>query len=168
VVALVVVFSLARGLSSVAAKDVLGKTIPKTRRERVNGFSASLAGVATLGIGGLMVAVGADDQNVTTFAVLLGAAATMWWIASGLSSRIVEAPGETEGGGNALAEAIGKAGLLVEDAPFRRFVMARALLLCSALSAPYYVVLASQHDVGGGGGVEPQSPRGQLIGRRSR
>lgn len=36
VVASLVVFSLARGLSSVAAKDVLGKTIPKTRRGRVN------------------------------------------------------------------------------------------------------------------------------------
>ena len=51
VVVSLAVFSLSRGLSSVAAKDVLGKTIPKTRRGRVNGFSASAAGLATLGVG---------------------------------------------------------------------------------------------------------------------
>ena len=31
-----------------------------------------------------------------------------------------------------------------DDAPFRRFVLTRALLLCSALSAPYYVVLGQE------------------------
>ncbi|NNC55405.1 MAG: MFS transporter, partial [Pseudomonadales bacterium] len=49
--ALLFVFSLARGLCSVASKDVLGKTIPKTRRGRVGGYSASLAGAVTIGVG---------------------------------------------------------------------------------------------------------------------
>ena len=33
-----VAFSLSRGLCSVASKDVLGKTVPKTRRGRVSGW----------------------------------------------------------------------------------------------------------------------------------
>jgi len=148
VIACLVVFSLARGLSSVAAKDVLGKTIPKTRRGRVNGFSASVAGIATLGIGSALVVVGADDGAPLTFLVLLAGAASLWVVAAALYSRIVEGPGETEGGGNALAEAVGKLAILRDDRPFRTFVIARALLLCSALSAPYYVILARGHDSG--------------------
>ena len=148
VVASLAVFSLARGLSSVAAKDVLGKTIPKTRRGRVNGFSASAAGLATLAVGAALVAVGADDGAPATFLALLVGAAAMWVVAAALYSRIEEWSGETEGGGNALPEAIGKLALLRDDRPFRNFVIARALLLCSALSAPYYVILARRHDTG--------------------
>ncbi|MDH3816723.1 MAG: MFS transporter [Acidobacteriota bacterium] len=148
VVASLAVFSLARGLSSVAAKDVLGKTIPKTRRGRVNGLSAGAAGLATLGVGAALVAVGSDDGAPATFLALLAGAAALWVAAAALYSRIVEWPGETEGGGNALTEAIGKLALLLDDVPFRNFVITRALLLCSALSAPYYVILARQHATG--------------------
>ncbi len=142
------VFSLARGLSSVAAKDVLGKTIPKTRRGRVNGFSASAAGLATLGVGAVLVAAGADDGARATFLALLAGAALLWVAAALLYSRIEEWPGETEGGGNALSEAFRRLALLRDDPPFRNFVITRALLLCSALSAPYYVILARRHESG--------------------
>ncbi|HBT57712.1 MAG TPA: hypothetical protein DIT61_05185 [Pseudomonas sp.] len=64
--------------------------------------------------------------------------------------RIDEAPGATEGGGNAFSHALGNISLLRDDAPFRRFVVTRALLLCSALSAPYYVVLARDVESGFG------------------
>jgi hypothetical protein len=146
VIASLTVFSLARGLSSVAAKDVLGKTIPKTRRGRVNGFSASTAGLATLGVGAALIALGIDDGAPVTFLVLLSGAAALWIVAAAVYSRIAELPGETDGGGNALGEAIGKLALLRADRPFRNFVVARSLLLCSALSAPYYVILARRHD----------------------
>lgn len=56
-------------------------------------------------------------------------------MAVALCSSIVEWRGETEGGSNALAEAVGELTLLREDRPFRNFVIARSLLLCSALSA---------------------------------
>jgi MFS family permease len=37
---------------------------------------------------------------------------------------------------------VGQLRLLVTDKPFQRFVVTRALLMCSALSAPFYVALA--------------------------
>jgi hypothetical protein len=151
VVAGVVLFSLARGLSSVAAKDVLGKTIPKTRRGRVTGLSASAAGLATLGVGSALVVLGADDGAPSTFLTLLAGAALLWVVAAAVYARIAEWPGATEGGGNAAAEAVRRLSLLRDDAPFRHFVIARALLLCSALSAPYYVILARQHHGAAGG-----------------
>jgi len=54
IVSLLVAFSLARGLTSVASKDVTGKTIPKTRRGRLTGFTTALAGTLTLGLGGVL------------------------------------------------------------------------------------------------------------------
>lgn len=143
-----VVFSLARGLSSVASKDVLGKTIPRTRRGRVNGLSASAAGFASLGVGAALAGLQADEASRASFFVLLLLAAGLWLVAAVVYAFVAEEPGETEGGGNALAHAVGKLSLLRDDAPFRRFVLARSLLLCSALSAPYYVVLAREHATG--------------------
>ena len=46
ILVLVTVFSLARGFCSVAAKDVMGKTIPKSKRGQLIGWSASAAPVS--------------------------------------------------------------------------------------------------------------------------
>lgn len=51
VIALLVLFSLARGACSVAYKDVQGKTIPKTRRGRLSGWISAVSGMAALGVG---------------------------------------------------------------------------------------------------------------------
>jgi hypothetical protein len=99
-------------------------------------------------VGAALVALGTDDGAPKTFLGLLAGAAALWLAASWLYSRIDEWPGETEGGGNALTEAVRKLVLLRDDTTFRNFVIARALLPCSALSAPYYVILARRHDTG--------------------
>jgi len=143
IIALLIVFSLARGFCSVASKDVLGKTIPKTRRGQLTGWSASAAGLVTLGVGAwlLLPALGGASAP---FGWLLGAAALMWLAAAFAYATVREFAGETGGGGNAAAEAVRRLGILRTDAPFRRFVIARALLMCSALSAPYYVAIGQQ------------------------
>lgn len=143
IIAALVVFSLARGLCSVASKDVMGKTVPKTRRGRLNGWSASLAGFAALGVGAfLLLGLGGGDGDLAVFAWLLLTAALLWGVAALAYAVIEEEPGATEGGGNAITEALARMRLLIDDVPFRRFVIARSLLLCSALMAPFIVVLA--------------------------
>lgn len=142
IIALLVVFSLARGLCSVAHKDVLGKTIPKTRRGRLNGFSASVSGLIALGVG-VMFLLMPDRGTSLFYALLLAGAGALWLLAAGLFARVQEYEGATEGGGNAFEEAIKSLSLLRDDAPFRNFVIVRALLLCSALTAPYFILLAT-------------------------
>ncbi|MGB2077572.1 MAG: MFS transporter, partial [Pseudoalteromonas tetraodonis] len=44
IIGLLILFSLARGFNSVAAKDVLGKVIPKQQRGNISGLAASIAG----------------------------------------------------------------------------------------------------------------------------
>jgi hypothetical protein len=45
IVGLLVVFSLARGVASIAAKDTLGKTVSMGRRGRVSGYAATASGL---------------------------------------------------------------------------------------------------------------------------
>ncbi len=143
-----VLFSLARGLCSVASKDVLGKTVPKTRRGRVSGWSEFLAGLVTVAIGMLLLLELREPDDMLSYLVLLAVAGGLWLLAAGSYAMIKEFPGATEGGGNAGSEAIQRLGLLRSDPPFRRFVIARSLLLCSALSAPFFIMLAHQQTGG--------------------
>jgi MFS family permease len=94
------------------------------------------------------VAFAVDDGAQRVFVGLLAGAAGLWIVAAAVYARVDEEPGETDGGGNAFGEALRRMRLLVEDRAFGMFVVVRALLLCSALSAPYYVLLARQHSGG--------------------
>ncbi|MCK9537669.1 hypothetical protein [Dokdonella sp.] len=143
IVAGLAAFSLSRGLCSVAMKDVQGKTVPRARRGRQAGLAASLSGLVTLGLGVALLS-GRSDPGVVFYTALLLAAALCWWLAAAVFARIEEFPGETAGGGHALREAWRNLGLLRTDADFRGFVLARALLMASALGSPFIVLLAEQ------------------------
>ena len=144
ILGLIVVFSLARSFCSIAAKDVLGKTIPKTRRGQLTGWSASAAGLVTVAVGAvLMVSLG-DRVSASVIGGLLLAAGGLWMVAAAIYAQVPEYAGET-GGGRNLFDALERLKLLATDAPFRRFVITRALLMCSALSAPFYVAMAQEN-----------------------
>ena len=142
--ACLVLYSLARGLCSVSAKDVLGKTVSKTRRGRLMGYSASLGGVAMLIIGLLLQSdlVARDSEQVMIVFIL--SAGVLWVLAFMSFMAIKEPPGATEGGGNALIEAIQSLRLVVDDRAFQQYVISRILLLSIALAIPFYVILLQQ------------------------
>jgi len=141
VIAALILFSLARGFCSVSMKDVQGKCIPKKRRGRLSGLASTIGGTATV----LLTVVlfwDQGDPGLLFYTLLLLLAAGLWIIAGLLFSAVDEFAGETGGGGSALRQAFKSLTLLRDDPPFRHFVITRALLLCSALAAPYFVVLA--------------------------
>jgi MFS family permease len=142
IVALIALFSVARGLCSVTGKDLVGKTIPKRRRGRLSGLSASVAGAVTVLFGGALALVGPDHLPVYVFALFVAAAGALWLVAAGTMARLYEQPGPTEHGGNALRMALASLRLLRRDRMFARFVTARALLASTVLSMPFYVLLA--------------------------
>lgn len=153
ILALLVVFSLARGLCSVSAKDVLGKTVSKARRGNLMGLSAAIAGVITLAIGVYLQFLGEESASVGVVAALLVGAALVFALSALVFARVREQPGATEGGGNALAVAVASLGLLRSDAQFRRFVLVRVSLLSVALAPPFYVLLAQARTGGDLGGL---------------
>ena len=148
IVALLVVFSLARGLCSVSAKDVLGKTVSKSRRGRLMGWSAAAGGVLTLALGAWLTTVSFADAGRSVFAIMLVVAGVLWLIALLSFGAIREQPGATEGGGNALEVALENLRLLRDDKPFRQFVFGRTSMLAVALAPPFYVLLAQQSAAG--------------------
>lgn len=159
IVALLAAFSLARGVCSVASKDVLGKTIAKSRRGRLTGAASSIAGFVTLLVALILLieprieASGiALDEGVNVFLYLLGTAAVLWFLAAMVFAHVPEvpeAPEATRGGGNAFTGAIKSLSLLRHDAGLRDFIIARALLVSTSFAIPYLVVLIQQSSKGG-------------------
>ena len=144
IILLLILFSLSRGLSSISSKDVIGKTIPKTRRGRLNGYSTAISGLLVLAVGTFMIIKSKENLGVEFYSYIIFFAASLWLVGAFVYSNIKEFPGETTGGGNAFKEALKRLSLLKSDKPFRSFVISRSLLLCSALTAPFYVVLSSK------------------------
>jgi MFS family permease len=152
IIALLVLFSLSRCLSSVASKDIVGKTIPKKQRGRVTGWSASAAGLITVAFGAGLLLFSSREPTSLSYAIMLAGAGLLWLIAAYTYSQIKEFPGEIADGRATFIDMIKRLSILRSDKAFRRFVITRALLLCSALTGPYYVLLAQQH-LGSPGGL---------------
>ena len=148
ILALLAGFALSRAVCSVTSKDVIGKTIPKRQRGRTSGYSASLAGLATILVG-LLLGLGlgideAGDLSRTSFAWLLVGAGSLWLLAAWTYSRVREQAAQPETEADTSDAGLGKLQLLISDSHFRRFVMTRALLISSALLGPYLVLLSRQ------------------------
>jgi hypothetical protein len=151
ILATLTAFSLARAASSFAAKDVRGRTLPKGMRGQITGLATVGTGIAAITIGLAMRALGGRDTPPSTFAWLLVGGAAAWVLAAVVYAGIRESPGEHDRDsrqGRALRTAVA---LLRDDAPFRRFVITRSLLLVSALSPPFVVALATRQ---GGAGLQ--------------
>lgn len=145
ILALLIIFSLSRGLNSIAFKDVVGKTIPKQRRGSLSGWASALAGLITMMVAALMFSGILGQGSAQLYAAGFAGAAGLWLFAATLYATIKEYPGATDGGKNGLSEAIQRLSLIKNDKHFQHFVTTRALMLCSALSAPFIVVMAQRH-----------------------
>lgn len=139
-----IIYSLARGLCSVSAKDVLGKTVSKTRRGTLMGYASGISGLSVLGFGVFLVMAQTPNDDPKMLSLFLLAAALLWLVGLFSFSAIEEAPGATEGGGNAFSVAISQMAIINNDRHFRQFLWARAWLLSIALLPPFYVVLVQQ------------------------
>lgn len=138
IIVLTLLFSLSRAISSIANKDITGKTIPKSQRGQVSGKASSIAGFASIGFGLLLMFVLQEGQGVD---YLLIAGAICFAFSAWSYALIKEYAGATEGGVNAVQLAIQNLSLLKSDPSFARFVLVRALMISSGLAAPYFVLL---------------------------
>lgn len=138
---LLALFSAARSVCSLSSKGVLGRSVAKAWRGRAGGWASAAAGVATLVVAAGGLWLGGEGLRPMAF-VLFGAA--LAWGLAGLVFVGMREPADRadrDSGGRGL----GRLSLLREDRRLLRFVITRTLMLCSALSAPYYVMLAQRH-----------------------
>jgi hypothetical protein len=149
IVGALMVFAFGRCLTSIASKDVQGRTISKGVRGQINGLATTTAGVAAITLGVAIRSRGGEDLEADQLALLLAAGAVLWagaaWIYAGIrepddpTTEPSSSAGTNEGTWFTQSVA-----LLREDKPFRQFVMVRSLLLVSALSPPLVVTLSIQ------------------------
>jgi len=138
-------FALARSLSSIASKDVLGRTVPKGQRGQMKGVTSVMSGAVALSLGLALRVWGGDGRGGDVLAALLGAAALAWVAAAAIYASIVEPAVEVDSSDAGQPGWAAQARQLWRnDAVFRRFVVARGLLLVSALSPPFVVGLGIQ------------------------
>ncbi|MBB96883.1 MAG: MFS transporter [Rhodobacteraceae bacterium] len=132
------VLAVARSLCSVSYKDILGKTVSKTRRGAITGFAGSAASAAVIVFAGLLIAGVAQTKGALILAI--GLAAAMWIGAALVFATLQEKDSSPEaGGGVDLA-------LLRDNATLRRFILVRGLLVSTALAPPYFVMLGGGDD----------------------
>ena len=145
IILFLITFSLSRGFCSIVSKDVLGKTIPKTIRGRLKGYTGSVSGVLVLIAGLLMIYKYRGEQDIIFYRNLMFFASSLWIMGAIIYANIKEFPGETSEKHPSWRTSLAKLNLIRTDKPFRDFIVSRSLLLCSALSAPFYVVLAQRY-----------------------
>ena len=124
-------------------KDVLGKTVSRSTRGTATGAAGSAASVIVL-LFGLALAFGLFPRTPATVAAVLMLAGGLWLAAAALFASLTEAPGATEGGGNALELFRKQFGRLGKDAQLRRFIRVRALLISTALAPPFLLAVSGE------------------------
>lgn len=131
--------SLFHALCSLAGKDVQGRTIPKKQRGQVTGRATALGGAATLLVGILLAFLGELPQWALAVVILAGA--STWAFAALVFGGVEEPVSEEEPRGIDKRWWSDTWTLFTGNKHFRDFVIVRSLLLVSALSTSFIVLL---------------------------
>ena len=123
-------------------KDVLGKTVSKSKRGSVTGTAASISAALVLSFGAAL-AFDVIPLERTAIGIALFVAGALWLLAGGLFLQLEEEPGATEGGIDGASSAISNLSLLREDRQLGMFVLTRSLLTVTAIAPPYLLQLTS-------------------------
>lgn len=157
--------ALFRSLCSLAGKDVQGRTISKGRRGDITGRATALAGGFTLAIG-LILTFLPNNLPQWAIAALLAVGASMCALASLVFRGIDEPEAEPEAkDGQSMKDMWA---LVKGDRDLQKFLVVRSLMLVTALSAPFIVVMAGDEgaDLTGLGAFIIASGGASLLGGR--
>ena len=139
IISALAVLALARSVCSVTYKDVLGKTVSKSRRGTATGTASSASAAVILLFGALLATGQAPRMELATVGLFLAGLA---WIGSAfLFVSINEQAGATEGGANGIDEFFKNISLLWKNSQLRQFILTRGLLISTALAPPFMVSL---------------------------
>lgn len=141
IVSALAVLALARSVCSVTYKDVLGKTVSKSRRGTATGAAGTVGAATVLAFGTALTLPFLPRMQLVQWGLFLAGAA--WLSAALMFARLDEEAGATEGGANAFSAALENFKLLKQDTQLRRFILTRGLLISTALAPPFMVALAA-------------------------
>lgn len=128
--------AVSRAACSVSYKDVLGKTVAKSRRGAVTGAAGSISAAGVILLGVLLLTVVLRSETAVLMAIAL--AAGLWLAAAALMLRLEEAPSDPDGAARP------ELAPLWQDRQLQLFILVRGLLVPTALAPPYFVLLAAR------------------------
>ncbi len=139
IISLLTLLALSRSICSVSYKDVLGKTVGKSRRGTATGSAATVAAAMTIAYAVLIASGLFDKINIVIIGLIF---ATLFWLTAGfLFSTLKETAGATEGGANPVSVVRENLRYLIDDRELRLFIITRSLLLSTALAPPFMLAL---------------------------
>ncbi len=142
IISLLTLLALSRSTCSVSYKDVLGKTVGKTRRGTATGSAATVAAAMTIAYAVLIASGLFDKINIVIIGLFVAA---LFWLGAGfLFSTLKETAGATEGGANPVSVARENLRYLVDDRELRLFIITRSLLVSTALAPPFMLALKAE------------------------
>ncbi|MTI63367.1 MFS transporter [Methylophaga sp.] len=142
IISLLTLLALSRSICSVSYKDVLGKTVGKTRRGTATGSAATVAAAMTIAYAALIASGLFDKINIVIIGLCLAA---LFWLAAALVfSTLKETEGATEGGANPVTVARENLRYLIDDRELRLFIITRSLLVSTALAPPFMLALKAE------------------------
>ncbi len=136
------ILALARSVCSVCYKDVLGKTIDRSRRGTATGLAGSIGSVGVIIFALSLSSNLFDRMMLVTGALFLAGGA--WILSALLFATLKEEAGATEGGKSALKEAVTHLTYLRDDPQLIRFILTRGLLTATALAPPFMIAVGSR------------------------
>jgi len=137
---LVAVFAVARSISSVSYKDVLGKTVDKPRRGEVSGTAASIAAAGIL-VFGLVLLFGVAEYSLIVIGAL-SIASLCWLLAAITFAQLIEEPSVITANRQASAFKL-YLHYLKTDRELQKFLVVRGLLVATAVTPPFLILLAN-------------------------
>lgn len=130
------VLALCRAACSVSFKDILGKTVGKSRRGSVTGLAGSVSAAGVILFSLLLMSGLFQSRGVVIGAIFL--AALLWAGAATLFSTLEEEPSTPNGDSAAQFK------VLKDNPVLWRFILTRGLLVSTALAPPYLVILSQR------------------------
>lgn len=141
---LLALFAVARGVCSVTSKDLLGRAVEARLRGRASGLASSISGAGVVAGAALGWTLVGDELEPARLALWL-LAASACWVLGAAWFRLLDEPDADTGASDGRAAGLA---LVLREPLLRRFVIARGLLLCSALAPPVFVSLAQAGEGG--------------------
>lgn len=133
-------FSLARAACSLSIKDIMGKCVDKSVRGRISGLATTLSSIAVIILSTYMLS---DSEFVKAHSQYLFVSAAMAWFIAVCFMLFLSEPKSVIKKEKSTATNWIK--LIKSDPLLKQFVLSRACLMMSGLSAPYVLMLAQKH-----------------------
>lgn len=143
--------ALARSICSVSYKDVLGKTVSKSRRGSATGLASSVSALSVITFAILLSLDTLPKLSVVLSGIFI--AGGLWIIAAFLFLTLEEKRGATDGGKSSIVSAFENLKLLKTDRQLQLFIRVRALLTATALAPPFMISAANSGDLRTFGGL---------------